>query len=124
MVCFLATGASSFSISFSFSAKNSVPSDKISFLRVDFISSKFSVWTFGDLFVHATGFMFWLFRQRGVSESPETNSSTAFLFWLLVVILEREKKGSLEISKFFQKKFFLTERFRNSKKLVENLHES
>ena len=61
VACFLATGAISFNISFWISAKNLVRSEKISFLKEDFISSKFSVWTFGDLLVPATGFSFCTF---------------------------------------------------------------
>ena len=58
VVCFLTTGDISFSISFWFSAKIFVRSDKLSFLVVAFNSSKFSVGTFGDLLAPATGFSF------------------------------------------------------------------
>ena len=85
-VCFLVTGAISFSISFWFSAKILVRSVIISFLRADLIFSKFSEMTLGDLLVPATGFSLRLISGTGVSISVETNSSTAFLFWLLVVI--------------------------------------
>ena len=103
MVCFLTGGAISFSISFWFSAKILVRSDMIPFLNEDLISSRFSVSTLGDLLVPATGFKFWLVSGIGVSISVETNSSTAFLFWLLVVILERERGCSLENSNFPKK---------------------
>ena len=95
MVCFLTEGAINFSISFWFSAKILVRSDMISFLNEDLISSRFSVSTLGDLLVPVTGFRFWLVSTIGVSISVETNSSTAFLFWLLVVIFEKEYESFL-----------------------------
>ena len=114
MVCFLAGGAISFNISFWFSAKILVRSDMISFLNEDLISSRFSVSTLGDLLVPATGFKFWLVSSIGVSTSVETNSSTAFLFWLLVVILERERVffGKLE---FFKEIWFSETKYQRSK---------
>ena len=108
MVCFLTVGAIGFSISFWFSAKILVRSDMISFLNDDLISSRFSVSTLGDLLVPATGFEFWLASGNGVSISVETNSSTAFLFWLLVVNFERKKERgySLENSNSSKKIWF------------------
>ena len=91
MVCFLDVGTIRDNISFWFSAKILVRSDMISFLSEDLISSRFSVRTLGDLLVPATGFKFWLVSGIAVSFSVETNSSTAFLYWLLVVIF-REKE--------------------------------
>ena len=108
MVCFLTVGAISFSISFWFSAKILVRSDMISFLNEDLISSRFSVSTLGDLLVPATGFKFWLVSGIGVSISVETSSSTASHFWLLVVILERERDCSLENSNSSKKYGFET----------------
>ena len=78
--CFLAVGAISFSISFWFSAKILVRSDIISFLSDNFISSKLSAETLGDLLVPATGFTLEVFSGRGVSISVEISSSAAFLF--------------------------------------------
>ena len=76
--CFLAAGAINFNISLWFLGRILARSAIISFLRVDFISSRFSVCTLGDLLVPATGFMLWLLPARGVSISAETSSSTAF----------------------------------------------
>ena len=94
VACFLETGAINFSISSWFSAEIVVRSDRISFPRVDFISSKFSAWTFGDLLVPAMGFSFRSFPFRRVSWSIEPCCTSAFFFWLLLVILEREKERS------------------------------
>ena len=105
IVCFLTGGAISFSISFWFSAKILVRSDMISFLNEDLISSRFSVSTLGDLLVPATGFKFWLVSVIGVSISVETNSSTAFIFWLLVVIFERGGEVILWKTRILQRKY-------------------
>ena len=94
--CFLVTGAISFNISFWFSARILVRSDIISLPREDLISSRFSVSILGDLLVPATGFRFWLASGIGVSISVETNSSVAFLFWLLVVIFQSSRTRSSE----------------------------
>ena len=92
-------------------------------MKIDFISSNFSAWTFGDSLVPSTGFSFRSFPFRGVSWSIETRCSTAFLFQLLLVILEREEENSLEVLKFFKEKFcFSTERFRNSKRLCFSIY--
>ena len=107
--CFLVTGAISFNISFWFSARILVRSDIISLLREDLISSRFSVSILGDLLVPATGFRFWLASGIGVSISVETNSSIAFLFWLLVVILEEKENCFLENSNSSKKYGFQTE---------------
>ena len=105
-VWFLVAGAISFSNSFWFSTKIFAKSDIISFLIADFISSRISVCTLGDLLVPTTGFNFWLFPTKGVSFLVETSSSTAFPLGLLVVILRREREkeifGNLE---FFKEKF-------------------
>ena len=86
-VCFLFKGAISLSISFWFSAKILVRSDMISFLRDVFISVWLSGSILGTLLELATRFSDGEFSVTEVSKSPETNSATAFLFWLLVVIL-------------------------------------
>ena len=90
-VCFLFKGAISLNISFWFSASIFVKSDMISFLRVVFISSKFSSSSLGFLLELAIRFSVELFSAKEASKYPDTNSATAFLFWLLVVVLERER---------------------------------
>ena len=95
-VCFLTVGAISFSVSFWFSAEILVRSDMISFLSTDFIFSKLSVVTLGDLLVPTIGFSPVVFSGRGVSISVEISSSAAFLFWLLVVIFQSSRTRSSE----------------------------
>ena len=115
IVCFLTGGAISFSISFWFSAKILVRSDMISFLNEDLISSRFSVSTLGDLLVPATGFKFWLVSGIGVSISVETNSPTAFLFWLLVVTFERGGEVILWKTRILQRKYGFETKYQRSR---------
>ena len=83
---FLFAGAINLSISFWFSANIFVRSVIISFLRVVFISSRFSSSSLGFLLELGIRFPVELFSVKEASKSPDTNSATAFLFWLLVVI--------------------------------------
>ena len=63
----------------------------ISFLRDVFTSVRLSGSILGTLLELATRFSDGEFSVTEVSISPETNSATAFLFWLLVVIFIVEK---------------------------------
>ena len=81
----------------------------INFLRSDvLISTRFSTCNFGDLPGPAGRFLDARFSVKGVPKSSDTSSSTAFLFWLLVVICRRRWK-----------KF--SERINSSKKLFDVL---
>ena len=97
-------GAISLSNTFLFSANIFDKSDKISFLKDVFISSELSGSGLRILLGQATRLLDELFSATEASSSPETKSATAFLFWLLVVILGREKEfvGHL---KFFKENF-------------------
>ena len=88
---FFADSATSFIISFWISANSLARSDIISLLKEVIISSKFSGCTLGDLLGLAIRFSGWLFSTIEASNSLETSSATALLFWLLVVILSVEK---------------------------------
>ena len=89
---FLFKGAMSFSISSWFSANVFVKSDMISFLIDVFISPKFSGSTLRVLQGPATRFSGCLLSATEASNSPETNSATAFLFWLLVVVFRLDNR--------------------------------
>ena len=91
-ILFLFKGAISLSISFWFSASILVRSDMIFFLRDVFISVRLSGSILGTLLELATRFSDGEFSVTEVSKSPETNSATACLFWLLVVILLLKKR--------------------------------
>ena len=106
--CFLFKGAISLSISFLFSASILVRSDIISFLSDVFISAKPSGSILGILLELATRISGGKFSVIEVSKSPETNSATAFLFWLLVVIfIERERESIFGKVEFFKDLSFL-----------------
>ena len=91
---FLLKGAISLSISFWFSTSIFDRSDKISFLKDVFISSKFSGSILRVLLGPAIKSSDRIFSFTGVSKSPETSSATAFLFWLLVVFFQVENSKS------------------------------
>ena len=93
--CFLFKGAFSLSISFWFSASILERSNMISFLRDVFISVRLSGSILGTLLELATRFADGEFSFMEVSKSPETSSATAFLFWLLVVILVKREREYL-----------------------------
>ena len=99
---FLLAGAINLSISFWFSANIFARSVIISFLRLVFISSRFSSSSLGFLLELGIRFSVELFSVREASKSPDANSAIAFLFWLLVVIFKVEISESLARIKFFK----------------------
>ena len=88
---FLLSGANNLNISFWFSANIFDRSDKISFLKDAFSSFRSSDSVLVVLLQLATKFSARLFSVKEVSNSPDTNSVTAFHFWLLVVIFGRDQ---------------------------------
>ena len=101
---FLLEDAINLSICFWFSAKIFVRSDKISFLKDVFISSKFPGSILRVILGPAIKSLHGIFSFTGVSKSPETSSPTVFLFWLLVVFFQIENSKSsvrLNTSKSF-----------------------
>ena len=109
-VCFLFKGAISLSISFWFSASIFVKSDIPSSFRDVFISTRLSGSTLGTLLELAMRFSDGEFSATETSKSPETNSATAFLFWLLVVILDWKFKVFGKIEFFGEYWFFVLKR--------------
>ena len=87
----------------------------ISFLRDVYISIRLPGSILGTLLELATRFSDVEFSAIEVSKSPETNSATAFLFWILVVIFAVRKVGSPAKGEFFEEDFFnvkTTEQFK------------
>ena len=102
---FLLSGAINLNISFWFSAIIFDKSVKISFLKDAFSSFRSSDSVLVVLLQLGTKFSDRLFSVKEVSNSPDTNSFTAFLFWLLVVFFGKEENiGFLENSEFSKKK--------------------
>ena len=103
---FLLSGAINLNIYLWFSANIFDRSDKISFLKDSFTSFRSSGSVLVILLQLATKFSARLFSVKEVSNSPDTNSATAFLFWLLVVIFGKEENiGFLKNSEFSRDRF-------------------
>ena len=84
-----------------------MPYVTICYLSDVFISAKLSGSILGILLELATRVSGGKFSVTEVSKSPETNSATAFLFWLLVVILIERKRDSIFGKVEFFKDLFL-----------------
>ena len=91
---FLLKGGTYLSVSFWFSDSIFDRSDKISFLKDVYISSKLFGSILRVLLGPAIKSSDGIFSFTEVSKSPETSSATAFLFWLLVVIFQVENSKS------------------------------
>ena len=92
---FLLSGAINLNICLWFSANIFDRSEKNSFLKYAFISFRSSGSVPVVLLLLATKFSARLFSFKEVSNSLDTSSVTAFLFWLLVVIFRVE--GNIEL---------------------------
>ena len=103
---FLLSGAINLNISFWFSASIFDKSDKVSFLKDAFSSFRSSGSVLVVLLQLGIRFSARLSSVKEVSNSPDTNSFTAFLFWLLVVIFGKEENiGFLKNSEFSKERF-------------------
>ena len=91
---FLLKGAINLSISFWFSLRTFERSDKLSFLKDVFVSSKYSGSVLRVLLGPAIKSSDGIFSFTWVSKSPETSSAKSFLFWLLVFIFQVENSKS------------------------------